>query len=128
MGKKQRPRAEREIYDKPDYAADWFRPEPKPEKAKDESQLRVEDRLSESTVGKLAALKAAMGAESQESKAKQVPEKSARRTGSHHGQPAEPVDDGVKSFAELFDPVDEEHESFEELLNQSKLDWRAFKE
>jgi hypothetical protein len=128
MGKKQRPRAEREIYDKPDYAADWFRPEPKPVKAKEETQLRVEDRLSESTVGKLAALKAVMEAESQEPKAKQTQNKSARRTGPSHRQPAEPLDDDVKSFAELFDPVDEEHESFEELLNQSKLDWRAFKE
>jgi hypothetical protein len=128
MGKKQRPRAEREIQDKPDYAADWFRPEPKPVKAKDESLLSVEDHLSQSTVKKLAALKDAMAAESQEQNAQKVNGKSARRAEAKHGQSAERVDDGEKSFAELFDPVDEDDESFEDLLEKSKLDWRAFKE
>ncbi len=128
MGKKQKPKVEREIQDKPDYAADWFRPQPKPVKAKDESLLSVEDHLSKSTVTKLAALKAAMVAESQEQSAEKVNGKSARRAEARHGQSAEPADDGEKSFAELFDPVDEDDESFEDLLQKSKLDWRAFKE
>ncbi|CAM3715386.1 hypothetical protein [Alicyclobacillus pomorum] len=129
MAKKRKTtRTADEIQDKPDYAADWFRPKPKPEKSKvdDAAKLSVEDRLSGGTVAKLAELKAKMESDAQAHEEGQAGKRAARK----HSSPARPADpdDESKSFAELFDPQEEETDNFEDLLNESKLDWRSFKE
>ena len=128
MAKKRKTtRTADDILDKPDYAADWFRPKSKPEKPKvdDAAKLSVEDRLSGGTVAKLAELKAKMETEAQAHENGQS-EKQVVRKPSSPARPAN-LDDESKSFAELFDPQEDDTDNFEDLLNESKLDWRSFK-
>ena len=126
--KRKTTRTADEIQDKPDYAADWFRPKPKPAKPKgdDAAKLSVEDRLSGGTVAKLSELKAKMESEAQARENGQAGKKAVRK----HSSPARLADpdDESKSFAELFDPQEDETDSFEDLLKESKLDWRSFKD
>ncbi len=110
--------------DKPDYAADWFRPAPKPVKPKADAdaQLHVADFLDSDAAAKLAKLKAEMESAEKPSPAKKGT--SAKRVAPLRRADG---DDAELSFAELLNPSDEDEEDFSKLLEESRLDWRAFK-
>jgi hypothetical protein len=58
-----------------------------------------------------------------------VPQKATKTSVSRQKDAKERLEENPNlSFAELFDPQEDESESFADLLQESKLDWRHFKE
>ena len=119
----------RDVEDKPSYAADYARSEPKPEKPKQvpaDERVSVEDALGALVKDKLAVLKAQMEA------AAEPPTSAVKMKGNPPKPPGKSAeqrlaDDDTRSFAALFDPAEEDEASFDEMLKDSKLDWHHFK-
>lgn len=122
--------------DKPDYAADLFRPpvrHPEAKKDADDSRATVRDRLDGGALAKLETWKAELERSAAANKpAPQTTQRdrserstgaAARNASARSESQANPL-----SFAELFDPQDKTEESFADLLDKSKLDWHKFKE
>lgn len=117
-----------EDHDKPAYAMDVVK-EPvkvKPEKPKEEA-FHVGETVDGSIAQQLEKLKAQL-VEQSEPKVAAPPKKAER--GAASKKPAEErlAENPNLSFAELFDPQDDEDASFKDLLDESKLDWRFFKD
>jgi hypothetical protein len=87
----------------------------------------LEEAVGDAVRGRLAALKAELEANQPQGKAVSGTGAGGARTGKKPQPSARAKEEDEASFAELFEPRDEEGMSFEELLNQSKLDWKAFK-
>lgn len=81
------------------------------------------DTVSSDVAARLSALRAELEAEAQPQAPAKVRAQPSRRRPKALALTAQ---DGDESFEKLFNPKDDEA-SFEELLNQSKLDWKAFK-
>lgn len=117
---------------KPEYAMDKMEPKakPEPEKPKEET-FHVGDALRDSTAVQLAKLKESLTTAEEEKKPRPAPSgKTATKTKRSSNRSAEErfAENPDLSFAELFDPAEDEESSFEDLLEDSKLDWRFFKD
>lgn len=133
--------AEHEADDKPAWAVDpdlrHERPRRTPAQAQARGQARgarrpsaegdfaapLADTVSSDVAARLSALRAELEAEAQPQAPAKVRAQPSRRRPKALALTAQ---DGDESFEKLFNPKDDEA-SFEELLNQSKLDWKAFK-
>lgn len=112
--------------DKPDYAADVIQEKRKEKKpAIKETDIFVEERLNQKDLQSLAKIKERLLAEANQSTEKQIVQKKKIAGKSAREKIA---DDPNVSFADLFDPADDDEHSFEDLLQDSKLDWRKFKD
>ncbi|KPV43606.1 DUF3886 domain-containing protein [Alicyclobacillus ferrooxydans] len=135
--------------DKPDFAADWFgnderrqRAEARKQGAKDkdkdsDAQATLAQALKGDMADKLKQMKASLEEEAAQKEARakqgQVKPRAAAGSAAKHRTGQRRHDDGTESdeaesFAELFNPMPADEESFERLLDDSKLDWRSFKE
>lgn len=118
-----------ESLDKPDYARDIVvAPQKQKKHVPNETDIFVAERLKNETKQELAKMKDKLLIQQQENKEDSQQKRkgivpSVRKTAKERI-----MEDNDLSFAELFDPAPDDELSFEEMMNDSKLDWRKFKD
>lgn len=128
---KSRTKRDEEGMDKPSYAADVLLSPKKPSKpVRKETDIFLEEHLGQNAVKRLEDMKQQLLTQEEEMARQTEIQKPGQPLPKQRKKSADEkiLEDPNLSFAELFDPTDEEDQDFAELLNDSKLDWRYFKD